>query len=315
MDPCTHRGTCAKLARLTAGRCLSVRYRLAPQQAFPSALLDGLVSYLSLLSPPPGSYYKPVQAKHIVFAGDSAGGNLAICLLQLILQLHRSSPTNPPTIRFHGRDVEVPLPAGVAPNSGWYDVARSMPSIYSNAKYDYLPPPLSNKFVARFPKCELWPTNPPRGDIFCDISMFLHPLVSPVIAKDWRGACPVRMNYGTEMLLDEGKVLAKRIANQGGIVIWEEYEAMPHCFNMIFEDSKAGKVCFESTAKFMRDVVEEKSLETSGKFIAAKTCKETVVDVKNLDAPSDEEVEKRIRDVMEKRAKGEEPETKMLPKL
>ena len=306
---------CAKLARLTAGRCLNVRYRLAPKHPFPAALLDGLVAYLSLLSPPPGSYHKAVPANHIVFAGDSAGGNLAICLLQLILQLHRSSPTKPPTIRFHGKDVEVPLPAGVAPISGWYDVARAMPSISTNAKYDYLPPPASNEFMAHFPKCELWPTNPPRGDIYCDVSMFRHPLVSPIAARDWAGTCPIRMSYGTEMLLDEGKVLAKRIANQGGIVLWEEYEAMPHCFNMIFENLKASIICFESTAKFMIDVVEGKPVKTSGRFIAAKTLKETIVDVKNLDAPSDEEVDQRMKDVMDMRRRGEETETKMLPKL
>ena len=117
------------------------------------------------------------------------------------------------------------------------------------------------------------------------------------------------------MLLDEGKVLAKRIANQGGIVIWEEYEAMPHCFNMIFEDLKASIKCFESTAKFMIDVVEGKPVETSGRFIAAKTLKATIVDVKNLDAPSDEEVAQRMKDVMDMRRRGEETETKMLPKL
>jgi len=38
MDPVTHRATTKKLAKLTKGRCLSVRYRLAPQNPFPAAL-------------------------------------------------------------------------------------------------------------------------------------------------------------------------------------------------------------------------------------------------------------------------------------
>ena len=70
MDPASHRPTTKKLAKLTGGRCYSVRYRLAPQDPFPSAVLDALVSYLTLLYPPPGAFHEPVQPGHIVFAGD-----------------------------------------------------------------------------------------------------------------------------------------------------------------------------------------------------------------------------------------------------
>lgn len=70
MDPATHRPTTKKLAKLTGGRCYSVRYRLAPQHPFPSALLDALQSYLTLLHPPKGAFHEAVQPEHIVFAGD-----------------------------------------------------------------------------------------------------------------------------------------------------------------------------------------------------------------------------------------------------
>lgn len=69
-DPATHRDTVAKLAQLTKGRCYSVRYRLAPQDPFPSALLDALVSYFTLLYPPPDAFHEAVKPEHIVFAGD-----------------------------------------------------------------------------------------------------------------------------------------------------------------------------------------------------------------------------------------------------
>jgi hypothetical protein len=71
MDPATHRPTVTKIAKYTRGRCLSVRYRLAPQNPFPVALLDGLVAYLNLLYPPEGSFHSPVPATEIVFAGMS----------------------------------------------------------------------------------------------------------------------------------------------------------------------------------------------------------------------------------------------------
>lgn len=69
-DPSTHRPTTKKLAKLTGGRCYSVRYRLAPQHPFPAALLDALVSYLTLLYPPPDAYHEAVRPEHLVFAGD-----------------------------------------------------------------------------------------------------------------------------------------------------------------------------------------------------------------------------------------------------
>ena len=70
MDPSTHRRTTKRLARMTGGRCYSVRYRLSPQEVFPAALLDAFVSYLTLLYPPPGAYHEPVKAEHIVVSGD-----------------------------------------------------------------------------------------------------------------------------------------------------------------------------------------------------------------------------------------------------
>jgi acetyl esterase/lipase len=70
MDPASHRNTVLKLAKLTKGRCYSVRYRLAPQNPFPSALLDALVSYFTLLYPPPDAFHEAVKPEHIVFAGD-----------------------------------------------------------------------------------------------------------------------------------------------------------------------------------------------------------------------------------------------------
>lgn len=59
-DPSTHRIPCSRLAKDTNGRVCSVRYRLAPQTAFPGQLLDALMVYLSLLYPPPGSMHEAV---------------------------------------------------------------------------------------------------------------------------------------------------------------------------------------------------------------------------------------------------------------
>lgn len=69
-DPASHRPTMKRLAKISGGRCYSVRYRLAPGNPFPAALLDALVSYLTLLYPPPDAFHEPVRPEHIVFSGD-----------------------------------------------------------------------------------------------------------------------------------------------------------------------------------------------------------------------------------------------------
>lgn len=255
MDPATIRDTTTRLARMTGGRCYSVRYRLAPQNPFPGQLVDALVAYLSLLSPPPGAFHEPVPAKNIVFAGESAGGNLSIALLQLLLTLQRIG-TN--TIKFHDGDVPVQLPAGVAVSSPWVDITRSLPSNINNANYDYLEPlghtGLSN--TEPLPDA-LWPACPPRADIFCNASIMLHPLVSPVqaCAELWRGMPPVWMCVGNEALEDEATILARRMHQGGGVVNLVRYEGMPHCFAMIFSASPMGKDCFKRWSRFCTDVV------------------------------------------------------------
>lgn len=305
-DPSTHRLFTTKLAKLTRGRCLSVRYRLSPQHAFPSALLDCFIAYLSLLSPPPESFHTAVDPSKIVICGDSAGGNLALSLLQLLLHLNRTSPSGgDATIRFHGRDVPLSLPAGVGTNSAWTDLTRCLPSSTANMAYDYVLPPLRHDEIARFPSCALWPTNPSRGDLYCDISMLCHPLASPVIAPDWRGSCPLWFCYGQEALLDEGKMLAARAARQAVPVVWEQWEALPHVFAQVLLDSSPGRKCFENWAAFCTTVVaaaerghglEKPGVETRGTKFAIKTMTPSAVDVRTLAVMSDGELERRMRD-------------------
>lgn len=263
MDPASHRIPISHLAKLTSGRVLSVRYRLAPQNPFPSAILDGLIAYLSLLSPPPGSFHTPVQASNIVFAGDSAGGNLSLVLLQSLLTLQRKGITS---IRFHGRDVPLSLPAGLALNSPWCDVSRAMPSCHTNAKYDYLTPPADFGFAKDPPPDDIWPTSPPRVDLYVNATALIHPLVSPLVvgAEGWKGAPPVYMCLGNEALEDEIAVVARRMQQAGVVVRFDGYEGMPHCFGMIFPTTPVGKECMRSWGQFISDVVARKVEEGQG---------------------------------------------------
>ena len=315
MDPATHRLPCSKLAKLTKGRCLNVRYRLAPQNPFPAALLDAFVAYLSLMFPPPGAYHEPVPAENIILAGDSAGGTLSTALIQLILQINRLGSRR--SIRFHGHSIALPLPlpAGAVLCSPWLDLTSSLPSIIDNYQYDFLPRPLSWERIAHFPKDELWPTDPPRGDLYCETSMMCHPLVSPVAAKSWEGSCPLFISCGEEMLADENKIVAAKATSQGVPVIWQQWQAMPHCATMMFAWTQMNKIHFRSSADFISEVVRGERIQSKGTWFEVKTNKEHDVDFSQLALLSDEEVRRKMEDSRRKREIGVEGETKIIPRL
>ena len=314
MDPCTHRPITSHLAHLTNGRVLSVRYRLAPQNPFPAALLDALIVYLSLLYPPSESFHNPVPASHIVLAGDSAGGNICLSLVQLLLQINRSTTES---LSFHNHVIPLPLPlpAACSTLAAWLDLTRCLPSIITNAQYDYLPPPISREKASTYPHCEAWPTKPPRGDLYTDVSMLCHPLVSPLSAKDWTGSCPLWFCYGEEMLADEVQVVASKAAKQGVTVISEQWEAMPHCFAFVLLGSSMSKKAYQDWASFCQDAVKGEKLRTKGQWFEAKTGKEKEVDVETLYRISDGEIKERMEAAKVARHLGIEGEGKILPKL
>ena len=314
MDPSSHRITTSHLAHLTRGRCLSVRYRLAPQHAFPAALFDAFLAFLSLMYPPPGSFHVPVSASHIVLGGDSAGGNICFSLLQLILQINRSKSISR-NLSFHNHDIALPLPlpAGCATQAPWLDMTRAMPSMLSNAQFDYLPPPISREKASTFPSCEIWPTDPPRGDLYCDTTMLCHPLVSPLAAKDWSGCCPLWISCGQEMMADEAQIVARKAAEQDVPVVFEQWEAMPHCFALLLLGSPMSKRSFKDWTNFYANVVEGGTVATRGVWFDAKTQKERDINLKSLALLDDADVSQRMEQAREARHLGKEGEAKAIP--
>lgn len=302
----------AHLSRLTGAPVLSVRYRLAPQNPFPAALVDTLTAYLSLIHPPPGALHKAIPANKIVLAGDSAGGNLSLVLLQALLTLKRASRP----IRFHGKDVDVELPAGVATISPWCDVSRSMPSIVRNAKFDYLDMPAGSSEDATevpfsplpFPPDALWPMSPPRVDMYANANMVLHPLVSPLAASPdlWKDAPPVFISTGEEGLTDEDLILARRMHQAGVPVVTEQFEGMPHCHGLIMISTPAGKRFFKGLAEFCREAVAGRVTPTGSlTYLGFKMQSTREIPLEKACEIGDEEVEARMRRGLEARLEAE----------
>ncbi|KAG8979008.1 hypothetical protein FRC05_009218 [Tulasnella sp. 425] len=100
------RYTMHRYARKMNGRVFAINYRLAPQYPFPCAIHDALSAYFYLLEPPEGAEHEPVDPSLIILAGDSAGGNIILALLQVI------------------RDTGLPAPAGAVLISPWTTVTR-----------------------------------------------------------------------------------------------------------------------------------------------------------------------------------------------
>lgn len=314
MDPASHRVTVSRLCKMTGGKALSVRYRLAPVHPFPAALLDAFVAYLSLLSPPPGAPHEPVKPENIVLAGDSAGGNICFALLQLLLTVRRRQQLRP-KIQWHGAEIPIGLPAGVATNSAWLDITRSMPSLLTNAKYDYLPP-VDQSSHDNFPPCELWPSPPPRADLYCEAELLCHPLVSPLNPKsDWTDAPPLLLLVGEEMLADEIGLVAAKAAEQGVKVRWRGWEAMPHCFAMLLEGSRTSDESFNEWAGFIKGVAEGGDPDEWGGRWRNTEGKVTEVELTSLRTIDDDEVLRLMQESRRRRELGMEGEGKAMPGL
>ncbi|KAL2277458.1 hypothetical protein FJTKL_00038 [Diaporthe vaccinii] len=304
MDPATHRPGTKKLAKMTGGRCYSVRYRLAPQHPFPAALIDALQSYLTLLYPPLGAFHEAVKPEHVVFSGDSAGGNLCMALAQLLLEFQRTNTK----IQWFGQEVTPHLPGGLALSSPWLDLTHSSPSCKNNAPFDYLPMLQGLEKMER-PSCPAWPANPPRKMLYCADAFIAHPLATLVTAKSWEGCPPVYMSCGWELLADEDKYMAVKLHSDKVPIVFEEFEAMPHCFPMVFMDSPVSNRCFDAWTGFIKDVVEHgpASVETGFRTIKAKTLKEADIDPAKLSPYTEAELRQRLRNLGKDKAPAKAP--------
>jgi len=200
-SPRTHRDLVWRIARAAKARMLSIDYRLAPENPHPAAVEDALAAYQWLL----GSGTDPSR---IAVMGDSAGGGLTLVLLQIL------------------RDRGIPLPACAVCMSPWTDLTCTGASVQENEKLD---PLIRRELLEGYARYYV-----PEGDLSL-------PSISPLFG-DFSKLPPILIQVGTdEVLLDDSRRIAEKIATSGTSVELQIWPRMMHVFQALtyfFPDAK-----------------------------------------------------------------------------
>jgi epsilon-lactone hydrolase len=183
-------GLASQIGRRTDARVISVDYRLAPEHPYPAAVDDALAAYGGLL-------HDGIAPSDIAFAGESAGGGLAIATL------------------VNARDHELPLPAAAFVMSPYADLTLAGATMETRREVD--------------PLMSLEALQARVGDYTSGHDAALG-LISPVFA-DLSGLPPLIIQAGShEVLLDDAVRLARAAAIADVEVTLDITPGVPHVF-------------------------------------------------------------------------------------
>jgi monoterpene epsilon-lactone hydrolase len=200
------------LARRSQARAVTVDYRLAPEYPYPAAVDDAVAAYEGLLAEGGG-------AGQIAFAGESAGGGLAVAALLAL------------------RDAGLPVPASALLMSPYADLTLSGDTIVDRAADDPILTP--DGLRLRVPD---YVGNADASD----------PQISPIFA-DLRGLPPLLIQVGSnEILLSDAVRLAGRAARADVPVTLEVTPGVPHVFQGFAALLDEGNAALDRAATFLR---------------------------------------------------------------
>jgi epsilon-lactone hydrolase len=189
-DAFTAADLAAQVGRRTSAKVFSVDYRLAPEHPYPAAVDDALAAYKALLK-------GGTDPSDIVFAGESAGGGLAVAAL------------------VNARDQGMPLPAAAYLMSPYADLTLAGATMETKRAADPLLSPEALR--ARVPDYTAG-QDAAQG------------LISPVFA-DLSGLPLLVIQVGThEVLLDDAIRLAGAAAAADVEVTLDVTPGVPHVF-------------------------------------------------------------------------------------
>jgi monoterpene epsilon-lactone hydrolase len=183
-------GLASQVGRRTDARVISVDYRLAPEHPYPAAVDDALAAYKALLQ-------TGIAPADIAFAGESAGGGLAVATL------------------VNARDHGLPLPSAAFVMSPYVDLTLAGATMETKREVD---PLLSRELLQ------------PRVTDYTAGHDAAAVLISPIFA-DLSGLPPLIVQAGShEVLLDDAIRLARQAATADVAVTLEITPGVPHVF-------------------------------------------------------------------------------------
>ena len=183
----------SQIGRRTQAKVISVDYRLAPEHPYPAAVDDALAAYEAVLD-------DGIAPADIVFAGESAGGGLAVATLV--------------NARDHGR----PLPAAAYVMSPYADLTLAGETMETKRELD----PLMSRERMQ-----------PRVTDYAAGQEPALGLISPVFA-DLAGLPPLIIQAGShEVLLDDAVRLARQAAIADVVVTLDITPGCPTSFRRI----------------------------------------------------------------------------------
>jgi acetyl esterase/lipase len=180
----------SQVGRRTHAKVISVDYRLAPEHPYPAAVDDAFAAYEALLQ-------DGTAPSDIAFAGESAGGGLAVATL------------------VNARDHGLPLPAATFVMSPYADLTLAGTTMETKREAD----PLMSREAL-----ESRVTDYTQGQ---DAALGL---ISPIFA-DLSGLPPLIIQAGShEVLLDDAVRLARQAATADVEVTLDITPGVPHVF-------------------------------------------------------------------------------------
>src|SRR5690348_4372067 len=184
----------SQVGRRTRAKVISVDYRLAPEHPYPAAVEDALAAYEALLR-------GGTAPSAIAFAGESAGGGLAIATL------------------VNARDHGLPLPAAAFVMSPYADLTLAGATMETKRAADpLLSPPALRARVTDYTAGQ-------------DAALGL---ISPIFAE-LSGLPPLIIQAGThEVLLDDAIRLARQAAVDDVAVTLDITPGVPHVFQAYY---------------------------------------------------------------------------------
>ncbi|GGN77809.1 esterase [Streptomyces albiflavescens] len=189
----THRKMFGHLAKAAGVRALIVGYPLLPEGVHPLPVDHVVAAYRWLLG-------QGVDARRIAFAGDSAGGGLAV------------------TAQLRARDQGLPLPAGSLLISPWVDMEVTGGTMVSNSGKDALfNQPWVKELAANFLGGGS-PRDPHANALHADLT----------------GLGPIYAQVGDqELLLDDSRRLTEHAEKAGVSVRLDVFPEQQHTFQMM----------------------------------------------------------------------------------